>query len=102
MSKNSEGGYDSKSYHNVLRIQTNDPSIHPKIREKINAGMYLIHGTENKTGKTWDLPYSAGCISPPGNQPEQDRFMSGIPIPSRSNPVILRIRSGPSKPLLKH
>lgn len=87
--KNSEGSYDSETYHNVLRIKAHDRTISPEIHNKINAGMYLIHETENKAGDTWDPPYSAGCISPPGDQPGQDRFMGGIPIPSRSNPVII-------------
>lgn len=94
MRPNSEGGHDSPSYHNVLRIQTDDPNIHGDTRKSVNSGMYLFHGTEYKNGITWDTPWSAGCISPPGDQAGQDKFMKSIndlSVPLDS--ITVRIRS---------
>ena len=96
MRPNSEGGYDSETYHNVYKIEikSDDPNIPKHIRDSINSSMYLIHGTENKVGNTWNRPYSAGCISPPGNQPGQDRFIESInKLPMPIDRITLRIQS---------
>jgi len=83
--ENSEGGYDSPSYHDVLQIKTNDPNISEGKRDAINNGAYLFHATEYKEGVVkngiheWDNPSSAGCIITQGDQPGHDRVMEQIP-----------------------
>jgi len=98
LSENSEGSHDSPSYHNVLQIKVHDRRMNPKTHNKINIGMYLFHATQYKPGVTtrsghnrWDLPYSAGCISAPGNQSGHDRIMSQIPDVKSGN-IKIKIR----------
>jgi len=86
LDKNAKGSHNSHRFYNVLRIQTNDSNIPEATRNKINIGMYLFHATQYKPGVTtksgrnsWDLPYSAGCISAPGNQSGHDRIMNQLP-----------------------
>ena len=94
--ENSEGGYDSTSYHNVKQIQTNDKNIPEKTRDAINNGAYLLHATEYKEGVVkngiheWDNPSSAGCIITQGDQPGHDKVMEQIP--SAPN-IVVKIQS---------
>ena len=90
---NSEGSYDSWSFHNVAQLQTKDPNIPKGTRGEINSGMYLIHGTEYKNGDTWTTPFSAGCISTQGNQPGHDKFMASIPAVGDLSVIRVRIQS---------
>lgn len=90
---NSEGSYDSRSFHNVAQLQTKDPNIPKGTRGEINSGMYLIHGTEYKNGDTWTTPFSAGCISTQGNQPGHDKFMASIPAVGDLSVIRVRIQS---------
>jgi len=98
MYENSEGGYDSPSYHNVFRIKVHDRRIDPETHNKINMGMYLFHATQYKNGivrngiSRWFTPSSAGCISAPGNQSGHDRIMNQIPNVKPSN-IKVKIQS---------
>ena len=83
LAKQDDGTYDSDSYSNVLRLQTNDPNIPKETRDSINDDWYLFHANQfkDKDEPYSGTPSSAGCPIVNG-QSGQDEFMShlgGVP-----------------------
>ena len=87
--KNTDGTFDSNSYHNVLIHQTNDPKIPKEIRDKINISPrnFLEHCNQykisadlkEKSGTIYGdnlYPYSAGCTIGKDGQEHHDLYMS--------------------------
>ena len=87
--KNTDGTFDSNSYHNVLIHQTNDPKIPKEIRDKINISPrnFLEHCNQykisadlkEKSGTIYGdnlYPYSAGCTIGKYGQEHHDLYMS--------------------------
>ena len=87
--KNTDGTFDSNSYHNVLIHQTKDPDIPKEIRDKINISPrdFLEHCNQykisadlkEKSGTIYGdnlYPYSAGCTIGKDGQEHQDLYMS--------------------------
>ena len=87
--KNTDGTFDSNSYHNVLIHQTNDPKIPKEIRDKINISPrdFLEHCNQykisadlkEKSGTIYGdnlYPCSAGCTIGKDGQEHHDLYMS--------------------------
>ena len=80
LTKNKDGTYDSKSYHNVLRHKTDDPNIPKKIITKINStpGDFLDHANQKKDKSIYgnnEFAESAGCTIGKGGQAHHDEYM---------------------------
>ena len=92
---NESGHFDSGSFENVLKYQTNDESIPESTRSLINNGTYLNHPNQYKgrQGEGWkNSSYSAGCSSQRGGKPAQDTFINQLAGVSPGS-VRIRIRS---------
>ena len=87
--KNTDGTFDSDSYHNVLIHQTKDPDIPKEIRDKINISPrdFLEHCNQykisadlkEKSGTIYGdnlYPCSAGCTIGKDGQEHHDLYMS--------------------------
>lgn len=77
-----DGTFDSNSYHNVLKHQTNDSNISEKIRYKINNNPadFLDHGNQREIDidgpyRNNELSRSAGCTIGKDGQLHQDEYM---------------------------
>ena len=98
LTPNSDGTYDSESYHNVIRHKTDDKNIPKEIRNAINniPGDFLDHANQFKDETN---PYnsnlspgSAGCTISKNGQAHHDEYMrillEGVDRPEEIKKVI--------------
>ena len=93
--KNEDGTYNSGSYKNVYRLETNDENIPEDTRKKINSDMYLSHPNKYKESKYEyaSSPRSAGCNIVRG-QEAQDIFMEILKLSLHPEDIQIIIVSG--------
>ncbi len=95
--KQPDGTFNSGTYENVYRLETNDSNIPETTRDKINSDFYLVHANQRMAEEnvySAERPWSAGCSISQGGQSQHDVFMDFLKLADRPEDIRYIISSG--------